>query len=38
VNLGPLCADISPLGKFEGAQCRPAPPSDHTPLRRRCAF
>src|SRR5258705_7443218 len=39
VSLGcTASADISLLGDFKGSVPKPAPPSDHTPLRRRCAF
>ena len=38
VNLGTPCADISQLGNLRGPVSKSAPPSDHTPLRRRCAF
>jgi hypothetical protein len=33
---GPCRHNIA--GEFEGSVPKPAPPSDHTPLERRCAF
>src|SRR5436305_2842150 len=37
-NLGTVCADTILLGDLRAPVVKPAPPSDHTPLRRRCAF
>jgi hypothetical protein len=33
----PYATRITP-GDFEGSATKPAPPRDHIPLRRRCAF
>src|SRR5229473_2096238 len=38
LNLGTPCPDISPLGNLRSPVPKPAPPSDHIPLRRRCAL
>jgi hypothetical protein len=38
LNLGTPCADINQPGDFRGPVTDPTPPSDHTPLGRRCAF
>jgi hypothetical protein len=35
-NLGTGRADITVLGNLRGPVPKPAPPSDHIPLRRRC--
>ena len=37
LNLRAGCADPTEAGGFEGSAPKPAPPSDHTPLVRRCA-
>jgi len=38
LNLGMSCADTTLLGNLRDPVPKPTPPSDHIPLRRRCAF
>jgi hypothetical protein len=38
LNLGTTCADTTLLGNLRDPVPKPTPPSDHIPLRRRCAF
>jgi hypothetical protein len=38
LNLGTSCADTTLLGNLRDPVPKPTPPSDHIPLRRRCAF
>ena len=39
MNLRAVCADLYSIEEISGASVtRPAPPSDHIPLARRCAF